>query len=60
MIKIILLLVISLVMGYPSRDSLSEFNLQPVPIDNARMEKLESVVYELLNILNKLIESMYR
>ena len=40
-------------MGYPLRDykSLSEFELLPVPIDNARMEKLESVVYELLNII---------
>ena len=38
-------------MGYPLRDSLSEFELQPVPIDNARMEKLESVVYELLSII---------
>ena len=36
-------------MGYPLRES--EFELQPVPIDNARMEKLESVVYELLNII---------
>ena len=49
MIKIILLLVISQAMGYPLRDSLSEFELQPVPIDI--MEKLESVVYELLNII---------
>ena len=38
-------------MGYPLRDSFkrSEFELQSV--DNARMEKLESVVYELLNII---------
>ena len=36
-------------MGYPLRES--EFELQPVPIDNARMEKLESVVYELFNII---------
>ena len=51
MIKIILLLVISQGMGYPLRDSLSEFELQPVPIDTARMEKLESVVNELLKII---------
>ena len=33
-------------MGYPLRNvnSLSEFVLQPVPIDIARIEKLESVV----------------
>ena len=53
MIKIILLLVISQGIGYPLRNvnSLSEFELQPVPLDTARMEKLESVVYELLNII---------
>ena len=34
-------------MGYP----FSEFELLPVPIDNARMEKLEVVVYELLHII---------
>ena len=38
-------------MGYPLRNSLSEFELKPVLIDIARMEKLESVVYELLNII---------
>ena len=48
MIKIILLLVISQGMGHPLRDSLSEFELQPVPIDNARMEKFESVFYVLI------------
>ena len=53
MIKIILLLVISQSMGYPliNINSLSEFELQPVPIDIARMEKLESVVNELFNII---------
>ena len=53
MINIILLLVISQGMGNPLRNvnSLSEFEFQPVPIDNSRMEKLESVVYELLNII---------
>ena len=40
-------------MGYPiggsrkDSDSLNEFELHPIPIDNARMENLESVVYEL-------------
>ena len=51
MIKIILLLIIGQAMGYHLRDSLSEFELQTIPIDIARMEKLESVVYELLNII---------
>ena len=42
-----LLLVIGQSMGFP----ISEFELQPVAVDNARMEKLESIVYELLNII---------
>ena len=53
-------------MGYPLSEPLknvnflSEFELQQVPVDNARMEKLESVVYELLNIINILIGSVNR
>ena len=34
-------------MGRP----ISEFELRPVPVANSRMEKLESVVNDLLNII---------
>ena len=53
MLKIILLLVISQGIGYSLRNvnSLSEFELQPVLLDTARIEKLESVVYELSSII---------